>query len=258
MKDGNCSSLFFSKRAFAGSDSFGPAKRSERSRIGESDGSSSESVVDRWGVRGESGISPRIYMTDEELILAYQRGDVRSFEILLTRYKSEIYNYIYRFLGDREGSHEAFQEVFERVIRSAHVYTQRAKFSTWLYTIAHNYCIDFLRNKKHRDNTVSLNDTPGQGGEDEALTWESRLRDHHPGPDQQVGVFDLERKLKLALDSINPDQKEVFLLRERQGLQFDQIAEIVGVSVHTVKSRMRYALEGLRGSLKKLGITNPF
>lgn len=200
----------------------------------------------------------KVNLTDEELMLAYQRGDAVSFEVLLTRYKTEIYNYIYRFLRDREGSNEAFQEVFERVIRSAHVYTQKARFSTWLYTIAHNYCIDFLRKKKYRNNIVSLNEAPGQGEEEESLTWESRLRDKNPGPDQQVDVLDLEQKLTWALNSVNPDQKEVFLLREKQGLQFEQIAEIIGVSVHTAKSRMRYALEGLRISLKKMGITNPF
>lgn len=192
--------------------------------------------------------------SDEELMLSYQKGDLAAFEELFSRYQKEIYNFICRFLGDIEGAREAFQEVFERVIRSAVSYSPQAKFSTWVYTIARNYCIDLFRKKKLR-RVVSL-DEPGYL-DDDGLSLGERFPDKSPLPDEEVLAMDLGEKLIYALNQINPDQREVFLLRERQELQFEEISKIIGVSLNTVKSRMRYALKALQGEFKKIGITDP-
>lgn len=193
-------------------------------------------------------------ISDEELMLFYQKGNSSAFEELFSRYQKEIYNFICRFLGDVEGASEAFQEVFERVIRSGASYSPKAKFSTWVYTIARNYCIDLFRKKKLR-RVVSL-DEPGYL-DDDGLTLGDRLSDKGPLPDEEISAMDLGQKLVFALNHINPDQREVFLLRERQGLQFEEISKIIGVSLNTVKSRMRYALKALQGEFKKMGITDP-
>ncbi len=199
-------------------------------------------------------IVDREALTDEELMLAYQKGDVRSFDLLITRYQREIYNFIYRFLNDAQGAEEAFQEVFERVLRSAASYSPQAKFSTWVYTIARNFCIDTFRKKKLRHN-VSLEEPLGSS--DDTGRLEDVLPDDAPKPDQEASAHDLENKLAEALSRINPDQRDVFLMRDQQGLQFDEIAEIIGVSVNTVKSRMRYALQALQEEFKKIGIMKP-
>lgn len=192
-------------------------------------------------------------VSDEELMLAYQGSDLKAFEILVTRHQKGIYNFIYRYLGESESSEEAFQEVFERVIRSAASFTPQARFSTWLYTIARNFCIDTLRKGKLRK-TVSLEDPIGNDGE--GIVREDRLFDENARPDRDVNTLNLTQKLVEALNNINPDQREVFLLREKQGLSFEEIAKIVGVSINTAKSRMRYALTALRDEFKKMGLTD--
>lgn len=189
---------------------------------------------------------------DEELMAAYQKGDLHAFESLLNRHAKGVYNFIYRFLKQSENVEEAFQEVFERVIRSATAYVPTARFTTWLYTIARNYCIDLTRKGRFR-RTFSLDDS---FGEEENPSLGDRVSDSKPGPGEMASASNLEEKLAWALSQINPDQREVFLLREKQELPFEEIAAIVGVSVNTVKSRMRYALSALQNEFKKLGITD--
>lgn len=191
--------------------------------------------------------------SDEELMLAYQKGDSNAFEVLIGRHQRGVYNFLYRFLGQSESTEEAFQEVFERVIRSAQNYVPTARFSTWVYTIARNYCIDLSRKGKFRQ-VLSLDD---RREDQDELTLADRISDSKAGPDLEASASNLASKLSQALDSINPDQREVFLMRENLGLPFEQISEIVNVSVNTVKSRMRYALSALQTEFKKLGITDP-
>ena len=182
---------------------------------------------------------------------AYKNGDTDAFNAILGRHQSGIYNFLHRNLGQSENVEEAFQEVFIRVIRSADSYTPQAKFSTWIYTIARNYCIDLSRKGKFRK-TTSLDESPA--GNEESFSMEERLPDPNAGPDVHASASNLAAKLEQILGKINPDQKEVFLLREKSGLPFEEIAQVVGASVNTVKSRMRYALLALKEEFKKLGI----
>src|SRR5688500_5126091 len=101
---------------------------------------------------------------DEVLMVAYQKGDVRSFEILLTRHRKPVFNFILRFVGSRETAEDLLQETFLRVIKGAEAYQRQAKFTTWLYTIARNLCVDQSRRRKHRKH-ASL-DAPMDGSAD--------------------------------------------------------------------------------------------
>src|SRR5678809_1400068 len=87
---------------------------------------------------------------DEDLMVMYQRGEVRAFEVLLSRHRKPVYNFILRFVGDRETAEDLLQEAFMRVIKGAEAYKRQAKFTTWLYTIARNLCVDQTRRRKHR------------------------------------------------------------------------------------------------------------
>lgn len=185
-------------------------------------------------------------------MLSYQKGDAAAFAVLFDRHAKGIYNFLYRFLGQRENVEEAFQEVFIRVIKASANYVPTAKFSTWAYTIARNYCVDCSRKGRYRK-TVSLDEKLEHG---EAMTLGDKIPDDAARTENQVSAQNLEAKLQEALDQINPDQKEVFLLREKSNLPFDEIANIVGSSVNTVKSRMRYALLALQEVFKKLGISD--
>jgi RNA polymerase sigma-70 factor, ECF subfamily len=180
---------------------------------------------------------------DEDLMVLYQKGEVRAFELLLTRHRKPVYNFILRFVGDKETAEDLLQEAFVRVIKGAEAYKRQAKFTTWLYTIARNLCVDQTRRRKHRKH-ASL-DAPMDTGDDSGT-----LLDVIPGSemasDRQSLNKQLHETMHRAISALSEEQREVFLMREFLDLPFKQIAEIVGVPENTVKSRMRYALEKLR------------
>jgi len=192
-------------------------------------------------------------VSDEELMMSFQKGDAHAFNELIRRHHSGIYNFMVRFLGNAESAEEAFQEVFIRVIKASDSYSPQAKFTTWVYTIARNYCIDMTRKGRFRK-VLSLDD---KSGEKDGAKIEDRLLDEKADPQGYVAAQHLTAYLEKSLDTLNPDQREVFLLREKQGLPFEEIAKVVGTSVNTVKSRMRYALLSLQEEFKKIGITKP-
>ena len=189
--------------------------------------------------------------SDEALMLLYRDGEVRAFEILLSRHERPVFHYILRSCGRQEVAEELLQEVFIRVVRSASKYKQTAKFTTWLYTIARNICIDRARKARKRQE-LSLDQSVGggDGGDDGGRSFTDLLVDEeaHAG-DSRYEREIFRRRLKEALDALPEEQREVFLLKEVSGLKFREIAEVVDAPVPTVKSRMRYALQALRGHL---------
>ena len=187
-------------------------------------------------------------LCDEELMIAYRDGDVVAFEILVKRHERGIFNFIVRSTGRRDLAEELLQEVFLRIVKSAPKYEQTAKFTTWAYTIARNICIDRARKAK-KYSEVSLDNT--MGGDDDGQTFKDALVDEDGGSatvdyDKQQFV----KRLKGALAELPDEQREVFVMREFSGLKFREIAEVLEIPVPTVKSRMRYALETLRGHLQ--------
>jgi len=180
---------------------------------------------------------------DEALMEAYQRGNSRAFDVLLQRHKRPVYNFLTRQVGDRELAEDLLQEVFLRVIKGARKYKREAKFTTWLYTIARNLCVDNARRAKHR-RAASL-DQP-IGGVEGRSTMGELVSDKGPAVDRQVIGRQLQQRLKAAVAQLSEEQREVFLMRETLQMPFKEIAEVVGCPENTVKSRMRYALENLR------------
>lgn len=180
---------------------------------------------------------------DEELMFAYQGGDVRAFEILLSRHRKPVFNFILRFVGSRELAEDLLQETFLRVIKGAARYERRAKFTTWLYTIARNLCVDQSRRAKHR-RALSLDAPMSKSSESGTLLDVVAGQDL---PSDRAAVSkQLHSKIHQALSALSEEQREVFLMREFLDMPFKEIADVVGVPENTVKSRMRYALEKLR------------
>jgi RNA polymerase sigma-70 factor (ECF subfamily) len=184
---------------------------------------------------------------NETLMMRFRDGDVRAFEFLLSRHQKPIYEFILRSVGPYNTAlaEDLAQETFLRVVKQAKSYEQRAKFTTWLYTLARNLCIDNSRRMVHRK-TRSL-DQP----DDEGQTLLERTADKGPAVDRKVIGQQLQTRLQQAIDSLPEDQREVFLMREQADLSFKEIAEVIGISENTVKSRMRYALEKLRAQLEE-------
>src|ERR1700682_179564 len=188
--------------------------------------------------------------TDEELLAAYQQGDPGAFEGLLRRHRAPLFTFLLRMLGDREKAEDLAQETFLRIRKGAQAWEHRARFQTWLFTIARNLCVDRARRDRFR-RTDSLD---AQGPDDEPP-----LVDSVPGreidPARGAESARLRPLLMKALLSLPQEQREVFVLREQAGIPFREIAEILGVNENTAKSRMRYALEGLRKALAAAGVS---
>lgn len=180
---------------------------------------------------------------------AYQQGDARSFEALLHKHQRPVYNFLCRQIGSPAMAEDLLQEVFMRIIQGAAAYKRQAKFTTWLYTIARNLCVDYARRAKHRK-ALSLEQPMGRhNAEKSGQSLGERIPDWRPETDRQVIGRQLQHELMHAIEVLPEDLREVFLMREYLDLPFKEIAEIVGCPENTVKSRMRYALERLRQQL---------
>ena len=188
--------------------------------------------------------------TDEELLAAYQQGDPAAFEALLRRHRGPLFTFLLRMLGNREKAEDLAQETFLRIVKGAQAWERRARFQTWLFTIARNLCVDEARRERFR-RADSL-DADGPSGE-------PPLADSVPGgeidPGRGAESARLRPILQNALLSLPVEQREVFVLREQAGLPFREIAALVGANENTVKSRMRYALDGRRKALAAAGVS---
>jgi RNA polymerase sigma-70 factor (ECF subfamily) len=185
-------------------------------------------------------------MPDEALMTLYQKGNVDAFEVIMNRHQGAVYRFVLRSVRSDERAEELTQEAFVRVIRAASRYTESARFTTFLFTIARNLCIDEARRgRAGRERSL---DAPVNAADESGETFKDRVVDEHAA----TGTGALSRQqfmqqLQQGLDALPEEQREVFMLRHIEGMRFVDIAEMFGISENTVKSRMRYALQTLRG-----------
>jgi RNA polymerase sigma-70 factor (ECF subfamily) len=182
--------------------------------------------------------------TDEELVAAFQRGDVSAFDTLVSRWDRKIQGAIYRVVGASEDSRDVCQEVFLKAYRALGTFKREARFSSWLYQIALNACRDRLRRRRGRAQ-VSLDDV--------SLTAHEPLQGG-PSALDLVEAHDLARAVQAAMAALPHEQREVIALKEYQGLTFVEIAETLDVPVSTVKTRLYRGLGQLRHQLERQGV----
>jgi RNA polymerase sigma-70 factor (ECF subfamily) len=180
---------------------------------------------------------------DGELMVRYAGGDLRAFESLYRRHRSSLYRYLARHTRDPEIANDLFQEVWSKVIASRARYEPRAKFSTFLYRVAHNCFIDHCRRASGRADRAAVSN------EDFDLenVLPAAAADH---PDARAEHAQTLACYRSALASLPADQRDAFLLYEESGLSLEEIGQITGVSMETAKSRLRYALAKLRAAMK--------
>lgn len=177
---------------------------------------------------------------DIDLMRRYAGGDLSAFDHLYRRNKGPLYRYLLRQARSREVAEDLFQEVWSRVIASRARYAPLAKFSTFLFSIAHNCFIDHCRRSAHAPTARA----------DTLENHEHSLRDSaHLGPDRQADSQAIAERLGAALERLPAEQREVFVLYEESGLSLREIGELTGVGMETAKSRLRYALAKLRQGL---------
>lgn len=189
-------------------------------------------------------------LPDETLMARYQRGDQAAFAQLVRRHQGPLYNFALRQLRAPSVAEEVVQDAFVRVVQSATEFKHEARFTTWIYTITRNLCIDQARKRVHRRH-ASL-DAPGSGSggnDDEGPSLGERTADPQASVEREATGTELRERIARAVDELPDDQREVFLLREVANLPFKEIAEVTATPENTVKSRMRYALERLQEAL---------
>jgi len=179
---------------------------------------------------------------DGELMLRYAGGDLRAFEALYRRHRNPLYRYLTRHTRDPEMANDLFQEVWSKVIASRSRYEPRAKFSTFLYRIAHNCFIDHCRRSSSRADRMKV--------DAEDFDLENVLpAPASDRPDARAEHAETVARYNAALASLPPDQRDAFLLYEESGLTLEEVGTITGVSMETAKSRLRYALTKLRAAM---------
>ena len=184
-------------------------------------------------------------MSEEQLIRRAQQGDNGAFEALLLLHQKKVYNLCLRMSANPDDALDLSQEAFLRAWRSLGQYQFEASFSTWLFRLTSNICIDFLRRKKRRQET-SLTESYDDSDEGAELS----VPDAQPGPEQQAMTNETKIELARAMEQLSPEHREILQLRVIEDLQYEQIADILGVRVGTVKSRLARARLSLRKILK--------
>jgi RNA polymerase sigma factor (sigma-70 family) len=180
--------------------------------------------------------------TDEALMARYAGGDVGAFESLYRRHELRIWRYLQRNVRNRATADELLQEVWFAVARDASRYQPTAKFTSWLYSIAHHRMIDSIRAGRPHASLESLLQTSALPG---------LAADMGPGPLAQVVALDEMDAMLNAISSLPEDQREAFLLQVEGDLSVEEIAGITNTSFETAKSRLRYARSKLRELLKE-------
>ncbi len=173
--------------------------------------------------------------TDSALMLRYKDGDVAAFETLYRRHTHSLYRSLLRCCLDRDAAEAVFQEVWGKIIKSRGSYRRTAKFTTFLYRVAHNCFIDHIRrNKRHLGKADTDPDQFANPSDEPDLAAEKGLA---------------RERLEIALMALPDEQRDVFLLHEEAGLTLDNIAHVTGVNRETAKSRLRYAMNKLKAAL---------
>jgi RNA polymerase sigma-70 factor (ECF subfamily) len=171
-------------------------------------------------------------LEDSALMLRYRDGDVAAFEALYRRHKDSVYRYLLRMSRDEQVAEDVVQDAWSKIIRARDQYRPTARFSTYLFRVAHNCFIDYVRRNRRHEHGEELDadSTPASGDAPETETERLLARE----------------RLDIALRQLPDEQRDVFLLREEAGLSLDEIALVTNTNRETAKSRLRYAIGKLR------------
>jgi RNA polymerase sigma-70 factor (ECF subfamily) len=173
--------------------------------------------------------------SDETLMAAFARGDGAAFDALYRRHEMRIWRYLFRHLGERAAAEDSMQDVWFAVAREAGNYRPTARFTTWLFTLAHNRMVDAFRARRPQADPKVLEELPDAGAGPLALTL----------------ARDQRTALARMLEQLPAEQREAFLLQAEAELPVEEIAGIMGSSFETTKSRLRYARAKLRELLQE-------
>jgi len=178
-------------------------------------------------------------MEDADLVQLCQKGDMDAFGQLFNRHQKQVYNISFRMMGNREDASDITQEIFVRAYQKIGKYNFKSSFATWLYRLATNFCIDELRKRKRDVNAMPL---------DEAI---SEVNSNTP---EDIAILnDTERQVWDALNSLKEKERAILILKDIEGLSYNEIAEVFECSLGRVKSRIHEARQKLKTALERKG-----
>ena len=183
-------------------------------------------------------------LSDEMLVAHFQGGRQDAFDVLMSRYKQKIYAYLLRSVKNYEDAEELTIEVFIKIYRALGTWEPRAKFTTWIYRIAHNLSIDHYRSKSRRT-TAYLDD-------EKSAIDEPASMDRRSNPENGVLEKDRHRIIGDAMEQLSPNQRSVFIMSRYDCLQIREIAEILGMAEGTVKIHLHRAVKKLKNILQPM------
>lgn len=187
-------------------------------------------------------------LTDGELIAKAIGGREDGFEELVRRYQRPITGYVYRMLNNYDASLDVTQEVFIKVYNSLEKYSAEYKFSTWLYRIAHNAAIDWMRRNSVVQQSLEAENADG--------TYQLQIESAQPTPEQMRERSEWRREIESVVKCLPTVYRELILLRHAQDLSYDEIAEVMNLPLGTVKNRLFRAREMMREIFVERGFTN--
>jgi RNA polymerase sigma-70 factor, ECF subfamily len=193
---------------------------------------------------------PEVYLrdwTDEELVDSVLEGNRAHFDLLIERWQKPLFNFVLRFLNSEEEARDACQDAFVNAYRNLAKFKKESKFSSWLFKIAINRCNTLLRK---RQRWRMFFEPSGETEFADSVVDERNA-------EQMVEREQIYGRIRRAVSQLPPEQKAVLLLKTYEGLKFHEISEMLSCPVSTVKSRMYYALDGLRKALKLVEVKNP-
>ena len=186
-----------------------------------------------------SSIATSLPTDEKELVERFQNGEQEAFNELVIRYQGKIYNLVYKYVSNSETAKDLSQEIFIKAYRALPHFKRQSAFYSWLYRIAVNLCIDFIRQQK-RGQTLSFEDLP-TGGNDEVA-----FNDVSPLPPDQIETKELGQIIGQAVQQLPPKQQHVFNLRYHDGLQLKEIAAQLDRSEGTIKAHLHHAHKRLQ------------
>jgi len=187
--------------------------------------------------------------TDEELMELYRKGSRDAFEELFARHHGKVIHFAYRMTGDQARAEEAAQETFLRIARAAFTWQPKAKFSTWMYTVARRTTLNFLRDEKEEGDKVPI--PPGE----EAWDGSPALQLRGPNalnPEEMAWSSEIQERFVEALQRLPETCRAAFVLNRGDGLSYEEVATVLGITTQAVKSRIFRAREMLMESLSGL------
>jgi len=187
-----------------------------------------------------------LHYTDEDLVQKIKNGDIDAFDQLVQRYEGKIYSVAYRFMGNHADAGDLAQDTFIRMYQALPSFRGDSSFATWLYRVAANACRDELR-KRQRRRSVSMDEMI----EASPANMPAAASDY--SPEETAQRHETQRQVQECLNQLSNDHRLILVMREIQGLSYEEIASVLDCSLGTVKSRISRARNALKEKIKEQG-----